>query len=174
MTGMDDLGAPEAGASAAAAVGDSLPEDLDFNAATLGPYQFPDVTRRRIAGWLYLGIAAVCFATGVASSNQGLIGGGIALVAIAAYQFACAFPLVIDQTQALAVASKEVGFPAGHASGQVTWRGLRSKPLWRVVLYSSEEPPQQRGIVELDAVSGEVVFSTNEPNPEDWSKFAHQ
>ncbi len=151
--------------------GDTLPDDLDLNAATLGPYQFPDVAKRRIAGWLYLGVAALCFASGADASNRGLVVGGACIVVIALYQFACAYPLNIDQTQALAVASKSVGFAPGHASAQVTWSGLRSKPMWRVVLYSSEDPPRERGIVELDAVDGHVVFSTNEPNPEDWSKF---
>lgn len=152
-------------------LGDALPEDLNLNAATLGPYQFPDVVRRRIAGWLYIAVASVSIAGGVWSENRGMVLGGGGLLALAAYQFACAFPLTIDQTQALAVASKEVGFAAGHASAQVTWRGLRSRPMWRVVLYSAEDPPKQRGIVELDGVDGSVVFSTNEPNPEDWSGF---
>jgi hypothetical protein len=158
-------------APTAATEGDALPDDLDLNAATLGPYQFPDVLRRRIAGWLYLVVAAGSVAAGAISSNRGMIIGGVCIALVAAYQFACAFPLRIDQTQALAVAGRSVGFAPGHASAQVTWRGLRSKPLWRVVLYSSEEPPKQRGIVELDAVDGSVVFSTNEVNPEDWSKF---
>ena len=154
-----------------ASPGDSLPDELDLNAATLGPYQFPDIQRRRIAGWLYIAVSLVSLTGGAWSANRGMMLGGAGLVIVAAYQFWCAFPLVVDQTQALAVASREVGFAAGHASAQVTWRGLRSKPMWRVVLYSAEDPPKQRGIVELDAVDGSVVFSTNEPNPEDWSGF---
>ncbi len=166
---MNDVATPTS--QPAGAAGDTLPEDLNLNAATLGPYQFPDVVRRRIAGWLYVVVAAVSIWGGLSSDNRGMVLGGGGLLLVAAYQFACAFPLTIDQTQALAVASKEVGFAAGHASAQVTWRGLRSRPMWRVVLYSAEDPPKQRGIVELDGVDGSVVFSTNEPNPEDWSGF---
>ena len=36
---------------------DELPDDLDA-AGYVGPYQFPDNSRRRIPGAIYLGIAA--------------------------------------------------------------------------------------------------------------------
>ena len=43
---------------------------------------------------------------------------------------------------------------------------------FEVLVYSSEDPPTQRGIVEVDAVDGSILFSTHERNPEDWSQFA--
>ena len=157
--------------SSAEPLGDSLPHDLDLAAAQLSPYSFPDVKRRNIAARLYLLLAAASAAFGVNSGNTGLITGAIIVAAVAGYHVACAWPLQIDQTEALATASRQVGFAAGHASAQVTWRGLRSRPMWRVIVYSIEEPPLHRGIVELDAVDGHVVFSTSERNPEDWSEF---
>ena len=39
-------------------------------------------------------------------------------------------------------ATRQVGFPVGHASAQLTWRGLRSRPTWRILLYSVENPPR--------------------------------
>ena len=50
-------------------------------------------------------------------------------------------------------------FPIGHASAAVTFRGVRSRPRWNVVLYSAEEPPDQRGMVVVDAVAGQVAES---------------
>ena len=50
-------------------------------------------------------------------------------------------------------------------------RGLRSRPVWRILLYSADEPPTMRGLVELDAIDGHVIGEYTEPNPEDWSKF---
>ena len=38
---------------------DELPADLDAS-GYVGPYQFPDNSRRRIPGALYLGVAAIC------------------------------------------------------------------------------------------------------------------
>ncbi len=151
--------------------GDALPDDLDVTAALVGPYTFPDVARRRIAAALHAIVALVCAIGGATSGNHGLIGAAVLLGLIALYHLACAWPLRIDQTEALATASREVGFAVGHASAQVSWRGLRSRPMWRVLVYSSEDPPAQRGIVELDAVDARVLFSTHERNPEDWSEL---
>jgi hypothetical protein len=89
----------------------------------------------------------------------------------ALYHYLAGWPLKIDQTEALAVASRTVGFPVGHASAQLAWRGLRSRPTWRILLYSADEPPSIRGLVELDAVDGAVIGEYTEENPEDWSEF---
>ncbi len=151
--------------------GDVLPDELTLESAYVGPYQFPNVRRRRLAALLYAIVAAVALAAGVRASNVGLIVGGALVGAAALYHLACAYPLAVDQTEALAVASRAVGFPVGHASAQVTWRGLRSRPMWRVLVYSADEPPSFRGIVELDAVDGHLLYATSEPNPEDWSQF---
>jgi hypothetical protein len=150
---------------------DELPDELSVESAYVGEYQFPDVRRRRIAGTLYAIVAVLCAVGFATSSNEGLLFSAILLALVAAYHFLTAWPLAVDQTDALAVASREVGFPVGHASAQVTWRGLRSRPLWRVLVYSADEPPSFRGIVELDAVEGHVLYATSEQNPEDWSEF---
>ena len=148
--------------------GDALPADLDVT-AYVGPYVFPDIKRRRIAGTLYLVIAALVLWGAIATSNAGLGFGAILLAAIAAYHFLAAWPLKIDQTEALATASRTVGFPIGHASAQLAWRGLRSRPAWRILVYSADDPPSMRGLVELDAVDGAVLGEYTERNPEDWS-----
>ncbi len=40
-----------------------------------------------------------------------------------------------------------------------------------ILLYSADDPPTMRGLVELDAVDGHVIGEYTEPNPEDWSEF---
>jgi hypothetical protein len=84
---------------------------------------------------------------------------------------AAGWHLAVDQTEALAVASRTVGFPVGHASAQLAWRGLLSRPAWRMLLYSADDPPSLRGLVELDAVDGHVMGEYTERNPEDWSVY---
>jgi len=150
--------------------GDELPEDLDVT-AYVGPYVFPDIRRRRIAGALYAVIGVVLLWAGIASTNGGLLLGAILLLSIAVYHFLAGWPLKVDQTEALAVASRTVGFPVGHASAQLAWRGLLSRPTWRILLYSAEEPPTTRGLVELDAVDAHVIGEYTERNPEDWSQY---
>jgi hypothetical protein len=46
------------------------------------------------------------------------------------------------------------------------WRGLRSRPTWRIFCYSAEEPPLQRGLVLVDAVNGNIVECLVEKNPD--------
>jgi hypothetical protein len=160
----------EHGDEARAELPDELPKDLDVT-AYVGPYIFPNITRRRIPGAMYAALAVLCFGGWVVSSNGGLLAATIILAVISAYHFATAWDLAVDQTQALVVATRTVGFPVGHASAQLTWRGLRSRPVWRILLYSADEPPSMRGLVELDAVDGNVMGEYTEPNPEDWATF---
>jgi hypothetical protein len=50
----------------------------------------------------------------------------------------------------------------------MAWRGLRSTPVWRILLYSADEPPSKRGLVALDGRNGDVLGSIVEDNPEVW------
>lgn len=148
---------------------DELPEELDVTVAR--PYKVPDNRKRRIAAWCYVVTAAACAAGAVISGNAGLLAAAVFLALVAVYHFACAWPLQLDETGALAASAAAAGFPVGHASAQLAWRGLRSRPVWRVLLYSADEPPSKRGLVELDAVNGEILGSYTEDNPEDWSAY---
>ncbi len=107
----------------------------------------------------------------VVSANSGLLAVAIVLTLVAAYHFLSAWPLNIDQTEALLIASRTVGFAVGHSSAQLAWHGLRARPVWRILLYSADEPPSMRGLVQVDAVDGSVMGEYVEPNPEDWSKY---
>jgi hypothetical protein len=154
---------------------DELPADLDVT-GYVGQYTFPDIRRRRIAAVIYALVAAGCFALWAGHRgdahvlvNGGTLAAAIALALIAAYQWATAWRLVVRDTDALVAAVRAVGFPVGHASAQLGWRGLLSRPTWRILLYSAEEPPERRGYVMVDAVDGEVIGHFVEDNPEDWA-----
>jgi hypothetical protein len=151
-------------------VTDALPEDLDVT-AFVGPYLFPDIKRRRIAGSINGVIGVIGVGTGLASGNDGLLIGGIVLLLIALYHFLAGWHLAVDQTEALAAASRATGFPVGHASAQLGWRGLRSRPSWRVLVYSDDSPPSMRGLVEVDGVDAHILGEYTEENPEDWSEY---
>ncbi|HUQ40770.1 MAG TPA: hypothetical protein VM030_11515 [Acidimicrobiales bacterium] len=156
---------------------DALPAELDAH-GYVGPYSFPDNQRRRIPGILYLVVAAVCLGLWTARGdggvlvNGGTLGAAVLLGLIGVYHLAAAYPLKVLETDALAAAARQVGFPVGHASAQLGWRGLRSRPTWRILLYSADEPPTQRGLVLVDGVDGEVVGHFVEANPEDWSAYS--
>ncbi len=174
----DDETTPEAseeGVTSDEEVTDALPEDLDVS-GFVGPYVFPNNNRRRVPGYLYLAMAAGCVALwaakrGDAASivNEGLLWAAAALVAAGAYCLLSGFDLDVDEQDALVIATRTVGFPVGHASAQMGWRGLRSRPTWRILCYSSENPPERRALLLIDGVDGEVVDWFVEDNPEDWS-----
>ncbi len=104
--------------------------------------------------------------------NEGILAAGIGLVLVGGYHWLAGYPLELDEHDALVAATTEVGFPVGHASAQMGWRGLRSRPTWRILVYSADDPPTKRGLVQVDGVDGSVVSTYVEDNPEDWSEFA--
>lgn len=137
---------------------------------------FPDNARRRIPAMLYVGCAAICLAIWALTRsgepvlvNDGFLiaAGGLGLFAL--YSYTSGWHLTLDERDALVVAVAQVGFPVGHASAQMAWRGLRSRPTWRVLIYSAEEHPEKRGLVLVDGVDGSVVEWFVEDNPEDWT-----
>jgi hypothetical protein len=149
---------------------DELPEDLD-SAGFIGPYQFPDNSRRRWPGVIYLVIAALCvavyfFATDSAIVNLGFIVAAAVLAVVGIFSITSGWRMKVDEKEALVAAQSALGFGVGHASVQQVWRGLRSRPTWRVLCYSAEEPPRQRGLVLVDAIDGSVVEHMVEDNPE--------
>lgn len=156
---------------------DELPEDLDAH-GLVGPYLFPNNNRRRIPGVLYLVLAITCiggwFAAGedAVRINDGVLWGAVALALVGLYHLIAGWDLAVDEHEALVAATTAVGFPVGHASAQLGWRGLRSRPTWRILLYSAETPPASRGLALVDGVDGHVVQHFIEDNPEDWSALS--
>ena len=151
---------------------DQLPDDLNA-VDNVAAYDFPDNSRRRIPGILYGVIAILCLVAwqlGTSNDsvlvNRGLLFAAAVLGAMAIISFTSGWRMTIDESEALVRATRKVGFPVGHASAQQVWRGLRSRPTWRIFCYSVEEPPRQRGLVLVDAVNGEIVECLVEANPD--------
>lgn len=152
---------------------DQLPDDL--NAVDhIGVYDFPDNSRRRIPAIIYGVLAIACvvvWQVGDTDSsplvNRGLIFAAVVLGVVALVSFTSGWRMTVDESEALVIATREVGYPVGHASAQQVWRGIRSRPTWRIFCYSAEEPPLQRGLVLVDAVNGKVVECLVEHNPDE-------
>ncbi|MEZ5230814.1 MAG: hypothetical protein R2710_30320 [Acidimicrobiales bacterium] len=155
---------------------DELPADLQPGLVDHEDYLFPNNNRRRIPGFIYLAIAA-CLVIGYAVNgagvlmNSGILAAGIILAVVGVYSIVAGVNLEIDERDALVASSREVGFPIGHASAQLGWRGLLSRPTWRILLYSADNPPTKRGLVLVDGVDGSIVEQFVEDNPEDWSEL---
>jgi len=152
---------------------DELPDDLNA-AGYVGPYEFPDNSRRRKPAILYTLVAVTCIVLWATQKDSPLVNDGylwaaILLGLVALFSFTSGWRMKVDEQQALVAAQGAVGFPVGHASAQQVWRGLRSRPTWRVLVYSAEEPPRRRGLVLVDAVDGSVKEHLVQDNPiEEW------
>jgi hypothetical protein len=152
---------------------DELPADLNPQ-GFVGAYRFPDNSRRRIPGVIYLVLAAACLVLYLTVRDSSpLVNGGFAWAALALgamglIGITSGWRMNVDEKQALVEAQQAIGFPVGHASAQQVWHGLRSRPTWRVLCYSTEEPPRRRGLVLVDAVDGRVIQHLIEDNPEQW------
>lgn len=153
-------------------VRDQLPEDLNLD-EYVGITTFPDPGRRRLVGLGWLVVAAIAGAVVAANGTDGvLVNDGLAYFAagsalIGLYHLAASKRLKIRETDALVIASKQVGFPIGHASAQLGFQGLLSRPTWRILLYSADNPPKKRGMVLINGSSGAVLGDYIEDNPED-------
>ncbi len=161
-----------AGQAPAEGHADVLPDDLDVT-GMVGPYVFPDNARRRIPGFIYLGMAAATVLVTLVAGDSPMVNGGLlvgaaGLALVGAYHLQAGWRLGADEADALVAAVRAAGFPVGHASAQMAWRGLRSRPTWRILVYSNESPPEQRGLVFVDGIDGSVVACHVEANPEEW------
>lgn len=151
---------------------DTLPDDLNA-VENRAEYRFPDNSRRRIPGVMYVVFGAFVLVMSLVDTesstlNDGLVVGAVVLVAFGLFSLLSGWRMSIDEQGALAAAGSAVGFAVGHASAQQVWRGIRSRPTWRVLCYSDEDPPLRRGLVLVDAVDGSVKEHFVEENLEKW------
>lgn len=166
--------APES-ASEAGDGGDAGPDEelSPEEQALFASYVFPDPRHRRISAvafWI-MGVALVALWLALRSDpvvSVGSLVGGIVLVLAGVWFWAAGWHMQLDQGEALVAATREAGFPVGHASALLGWRGATARPTWRILLYWAETPPTRRGLVEVDAVTGEVLDSYTGDNVEDW------
>jgi len=151
---------------------DTLPDDLNA-VENRAEYRFPDNSRRRIPGIIYVVAGGALLVWRIASGdgssiNDGVVAGSVVLLAFGIFSILSGWRMTIDEQGALAAAGAAVGFAVGHASAQQVWRGVRSRPTWRVLCYSDEGPPLRRGLVLVDAVDGSVKEHFVEENLEKW------
>lgn len=150
---------------------DRLPEDLQPGLAS-DPYEFPDVRRRAWGGALMLcaGVATLALAAiaGRPYFSAGTIVGGALCIVLGIYVLACSWPLRVGEREAILAAGRAVSFPMGPSSVSIGFKGIRSRPCWRLLVYSPELPrPKKRALVVIDAVDGTLLDVIEEDNPEE-------
>ena len=99
---------------------DELPDDLN-PAGFVGAYLFPDNSRRRWPGAMYLGLAAIAvivyfLATDAAVVNTGWLVGAAVLGAVGIFSITSGWQMSIDEKQALVAAHGAVGGAVGQGA----------------------------------------------------------
>src|SRR5680860_1044676 len=93
---------------------EAVPDDLDAN--VLGPFMFPNPSRRRLAGIVYAAAGVVALVSGQTFLTPGMTVVGVVFLALAVYQMMVAIDIKLDEKEALNAAGSHAGFAVGHAS----------------------------------------------------------
>jgi len=133
---------------------EAVPDDLD--ATQREPYSIPSTRRRNTAAVAYA-TAAVAAGAGALVAETGLWFAAGLLAVLAAWHRAAAWRIEVLDPEALEIANREVPLAVGHASAAVGFDGWRARPIWNVLVFSADDPPTERGLIRVDAVSGRVV-----------------
>lgn len=142
----------------------------------VGPNLFADNRRRRIPGVLYVVLGVIVGVVWVLRAgddpiliNTSMAVAAVLLIVFGAYGLVTSWSLRVNEEDALRIVAVDAGRPMGHAAAQLGWRGWLSRPTWRILWYSAEDPPRHRGLAFIDAHDGRVLDSMLEENPEDWT-----
>jgi len=168
----EDTVAPDGAPADDAGVTESGKELSEEEQELFASYVFPDPRNRRISAVGFWILAALLLTAWLLMrtnpvASVGLPVGAAVLGLLGVWFWLAAWRMSLDQGDALVTATREVGFPVGHASAMLGWRGWRSRPTWRILLYSAEDPPTRRGLVEVDSVDASVLGAYTEDNEEE-------
>ncbi|MGI9584868.1 MAG: hypothetical protein ACR2N7_04700 [Acidimicrobiia bacterium] len=123
-----------------------------------GPYRVLDTRKRRSAGIVYLVMGAIGAGIIVlAGISLMWLTAVVPLVAVAGYQFVCAWPMKVGDNMAIELSAAAVSFPFGHGSASLGYSGWLARPVWQVLVFAAGAAPDHQGLVTIDAGSGEVT-----------------
>lgn len=130
----------------------------------VGPYRVLDTAKRASAGHTYVVIGLLCgvLAWGIGEPLLWLTG-VFPLAALATIQYMGAWRMSVTDMQAINIASSAASFDFGHGSATLGYRGWLAKPVWQVLLYSDTPTPDREALVTIDAMTGAVTGSFEQP-----------
>lgn len=134
---------------------EGVPEDLDAN--VVGPYQFASPVRRRIAARIYAAGALLAAIGALSGLPAGMWIASAGLLVLAIHHARSAHPLNVSDSEALAIAARQLKTAVGHASAALRFEGVFATPVWNVLVYDAAEPPTSRALVQIDARTGALA-----------------
>ena len=135
-----------------------LPDDL--NSLAVGSYVVPDPRKRKQYPYVVLGVVLLSFITSLIIDFVSFVPVIIILSIIAFLLFLVNNKFKIQQQEVIERITNNIDHSIGYYSialtFQFTFKNILT-PVWTVIVYSHENPPLNKTIIEINAFSGEVI-----------------
>ena len=135
-----------------------LPDDL--NSLAVGSYVVPDPRKRKQYPFVVLGVMLLSFITSLIIEFVSFVPVIIILSIIALLLFVVNNKFQIQQQEVIENISNNIDHSIGYYSialtFQFTFKNILT-PVWTVIVYSHENPPINKTIIEINAFSGKVI-----------------
>ena len=135
-----------------------LPDDL--NSLAVGSYVVPDPRKRQQYPYIVLSVVLISF---IASMMAGFVDFVPVLIILSFTAFLLFFvdnKFKIQQQEVIEKITNNIDHSIGYYSialtFQFTFKNLLT-PVWTVIVYSHENPPLNKTIIEISAFSGRVI-----------------
>jgi len=89
----------------------------------------------------------------------------VPLIMLAGIQVAGGWRMRVKDIEAIRIASDSASFDVGHGSATLGFRGPLAKPVWQVLVFADGPAPDRQALITVDALSGDVRGSYEEPVP---------
>ena len=135
-----------------------LPDDL--NSLAVGSYVVPDPRKRSQYPYVVLGVLLLSFITSLIIDFVSFVPVIIILSIISLLLFLVNNKFKIQQQEVIERITNNIDHSIGYYSialtFQFTFKNILT-PVWTVIVYSHENPPLNKTIIEINAFSGKVI-----------------
>jgi hypothetical protein len=135
-----------------------LPDDL--NSLAVGSYVVPNPKKRKQYPYVVLGVVILSFITSLIIDFVSFIPVIIILSIIVLLLFLVDNKFKIQQQEVIERITNNIDHSIGYYSialtFQFTFKNILT-PVWTVIVYSHENPPLHKTIIEINAFSGKVI-----------------
>ena len=135
-----------------------LPDDL--NSLAVGSYVVPDPRKRKQYPYVVLGVTLLSFITSLIIDFVSFVPVIIILSIIALLLFLVNNKFKIQQQEVIERITNNIDHSIGYYSIALTFQFTLKNiltPVWTVIVYSHENPPLNKTIIEINAFSGKVI-----------------
>ena len=135
-----------------------LPDDL--NSLAVGSYVVPDPRKRSQYPYVVLGVVLLSFITSLIIDFVSFVPVIIILSIVSLLLFLVNNKFKIQQQEVIERITNNIDHSIGYYSialtFQFTFKNILT-PVWTVIVYSHENPPLNKTIIEISAFSGKVI-----------------